>query len=170
MYFLEMAHLGEKRSWLSAEEVLEELDEPIMPDSDDDLEDLQMDETDDDERCTIESVFQELSPLFNPDCPPSDSQDCPTLLSPFSPSLLLKAMIMPLIQQWYTTVPLTPSLHSKAQSQLGHTLPPHTLLSLPPCFPNSPLSHALNQLWYALPLLTPTLHLAVQILQCITMP
>ena len=76
------------------------------------------------------------------------------MLSPFSPSLLLKTMIMPLIRQWYTTVSLTPSLHSKAQSQLGHTLPPHTLLSLPPCFPNSPLPHTLNQLWYALPLLT----------------
>ena len=87
MYFLEMAHLGEKRSWLSAEEVLEELDEPIMPDSDDELEDLQMDETDSEERCTIESAFRDLSPLLSPDCPPPDTpQDFPTPSPALSPS------------------------------------------------------------------------------------
>ena len=119
MYFLEMAHLGEKRSWLSAEEVLEELDEPIMPDSDDDLEDLQMDETDDDERCTIESVFQELSPLFNPDCPPSDSQDCPT------PSLSLSGDAVS-----FLSLPPTQGNDYATDLAVVHHSPTHSLSSL----------------------------------------
>lgn len=44
-----MEHLEEKRAWLSMEEVLEELDEPMMPGSDDDLDYLQMDEKERDE-------------------------------------------------------------------------------------------------------------------------
>ena len=44
-----MEHSEGKRTWLSMDEVLEELDEPVMSDSDDDLEDLQAEEKERDE-------------------------------------------------------------------------------------------------------------------------
>ena len=44
-----MEHSEGKRTWLSMNEVLEELDEPVMSDSDDHLEDLQAEEKERDE-------------------------------------------------------------------------------------------------------------------------
>ena len=44
-----MEHSERRSTWLSMDEVIEELDEPVMPDSDDDLEDLQAEQKERDE-------------------------------------------------------------------------------------------------------------------------